>query len=92
MLRRVPNKGTGYGLLTHIGELRHKEPEVSFNYLGQFSEEKEADTFELSYYQPRHEIAGEREREYEPGHQCSHYGRTASSKSGIHPGVQQALN
>ncbi|TXF96960.1 hypothetical protein FU323_10795, partial [Lactobacillus delbrueckii subsp. bulgaricus] len=34
MLRRVPNKGTGYGLLTHIGELRHKEPEVSFNYLG----------------------------------------------------------
>jgi fengycin family lipopeptide synthetase A len=65
MLRRVPNKGTGYGLLTHIGELRHKEPEVSFNYLGQFSEEKEADTFQLSYYQPRHEIAGEREREYE---------------------------
>lgn len=65
MLRRVPNKGTGYGLLTHIGELRHKEPEVSFNYLGQFSEEKEADTFQLSYYQPRYEIAGEREREYE---------------------------
>ncbi|MFD6979035.1 plipastatin non-ribosomal peptide synthetase PpsA, partial [Bacillus subtilis] len=65
MLRRVPNKGTGYGLLTHIGKLRHKEPEVSFNYLGQFSEEKEADTFQLSYYQPRYEIAGEREREYE---------------------------
>nr|CAF1827117.1 Plipastatin synthase subunit A [Bacillus subtilis] len=65
MLRRVPNKGTGYGLLTHIGELRHKEPEVSFNYLGQFSEEKEAETFQLSYYQPRYEIAGEREREYE---------------------------
>ncbi|WP_039074103.1 non-ribosomal peptide synthetase [Bacillus sp. MSP13] len=65
MLRRVPNKGTGYGLLTHIGELRHKDPEVSFNYLGQFSEEKEAETFQLSYYQPRYEIAGEREREYE---------------------------
>ncbi|MDM5302010.1 amino acid adenylation domain-containing protein [Bacillus subtilis] len=65
MLRRVPNKGTGYGLLTHIGELPHKEPEVSFNYLGQFSEEKEAETFQLSYYQPRYEIAGEREREYE---------------------------
>lgn len=65
MLRRVPNKGTGYGLLTHKGELPHKEPEVSFNYLGQFSEEKEAETFQLSYYQPRYEIAGEREREYE---------------------------
>ncbi|WP_141770222.1 non-ribosomal peptide synthetase, partial [Bacillus sp. FMQ74] len=65
MLRRVPNKGTGYGLLTHIGELRHKEPEVSFNYLGQFSEAKEAETFQLSYYQPRYDIAGEREREYE---------------------------
>ncbi|QIW80197.1 non-ribosomal peptide synthetase [Bacillus tequilensis] len=65
MLRRVPNKGTGYGLLTQIGELRHKEPEVSFNYLGQFSEEKESETFQLSYYQPRYEIADEREREYE---------------------------
>ncbi|MCY8308651.1 amino acid adenylation domain-containing protein, partial [Bacillus vallismortis] len=65
MLRRVPNKGTGYGLLTHIGELRHKDPEVSFNYLGQFSEEKEAETFQLSCYQPRYEIAGERDREYE---------------------------
>ncbi|MCY9011318.1 amino acid adenylation domain-containing protein, partial [Bacillus inaquosorum] len=65
MLRRVPNKGTGYGLLTQIGELQYKEPEVSFNYLGQFSEEKEAETFQLSYYRPRYEIAGEREREYE---------------------------
>ncbi|WP_121642680.1 non-ribosomal peptide synthetase [Bacillus vallismortis] len=65
MLRRVPNKGTGYGLLTQIGELRHKDPEVSFNYLGQFSEEKEAETFQLSCYQPRYEIAGERDREYE---------------------------
>ncbi len=65
MLRRVPNKGTGYGLLTQIGELQYKEPEVSFNYLGQFSEEKEAETFQLSFYRPRYEIAGGREREYE---------------------------
>ncbi|MEC0530926.1 amino acid adenylation domain-containing protein, partial [Bacillus sonorensis] len=65
MLRRVPNKGTGYGLLAQKGAIEHKEPDVSFNYLGQFSEGKETGAFQLSPYQPRFEIAGEREREYE---------------------------
>ncbi|MEC1406796.1 fengycin non-ribosomal peptide synthetase FenC [Bacillus halotolerans] len=64
-LRRVPHKGTGYGLLVQKGAIQHKEPEISFNYLGQFSEGESSDLFQLSSYQPRYEIAGEREREYE---------------------------
>ncbi|MCY9093327.1 fengycin non-ribosomal peptide synthetase FenC, partial [Bacillus mojavensis] len=64
-LRRVPHKGTGYGLLVQKGAIQHKEPEISFNYLGQFSEDESSDLFQLSSYQPRYEIAGEREREYE---------------------------
>src|SRR5690606_30075110 len=40
-LRRVPNKGIGYGILRYLGDSAHQEalfvrPEISFNYLGQF--------------------------------------------------------
>ncbi|AUS09098.1 hypothetical protein C1X05_09710 [Laceyella sacchari] len=45
-LRRIPNKGIGYGLLRYMAEAEHTqdltfdlEPEISFNYLGQFAEE-----------------------------------------------------
>jgi amino acid adenylation domain-containing protein/non-ribosomal peptide synthase protein (TIGR01720 family) len=34
MMRRIPNKGIGYGILTDQDE----EPEISFNYLGQFEQ------------------------------------------------------
>ncbi len=50
-LRRIPNKGVGYGLLEYMTppELRGDgvfklKPEVSFNYLGQLGGEKDADT------------------------------------------------
>ncbi|WP_459501589.1 amino acid adenylation domain-containing protein [Bacillus sp. C1] len=43
MLRRIPNKGVGYGVLKYITEPENKDdiqfnlkPEISFNYLGQF--------------------------------------------------------
>ncbi|MBF0287236.1 MAG: amino acid adenylation domain-containing protein [SAR324 cluster bacterium] len=46
LLRKVPNKGMGYGLLRYLssktekGDLSsHKQPLISFNYLGQFDEE-----------------------------------------------------
>jgi non-ribosomal peptide synthase protein (TIGR01720 family) len=45
-LRQVPNKGIGYGILRYLvpGEAKEgvpfgREPEVSFNYLGQFLQE-----------------------------------------------------
>jgi amino acid adenylation domain-containing protein/non-ribosomal peptide synthase protein (TIGR01720 family) len=41
-LRQVPNKGIGYGLLKHIANRDrlplHIQPEISFNYLGQFQQ------------------------------------------------------
>lgn len=37
MMRRIPNKGIGYGILTE----QEVEPEVSFNYLGQFQQSGE---------------------------------------------------
>jgi amino acid adenylation domain-containing protein/non-ribosomal peptide synthase protein (TIGR01720 family) len=46
ILRRIPNKGIGYGILRYLtpagkrGGLKFKlEPEISFNYLGQFGQE-----------------------------------------------------
>ena len=36
-LHRVPNKGIGYGILRYVkGEAYHLEPEINFNYLGDF--------------------------------------------------------
>ncbi|MED3966005.1 non-ribosomal peptide synthetase, partial [Niallia taxi] len=40
-LRHVPNKGIGYGLLKYMTPIKpwnNPEPEISFNYLGQFDE------------------------------------------------------
>ncbi|MGA9379611.1 MAG: condensation domain-containing protein, partial [Phormidium sp.] len=45
-LRAIPNKGIGYGILRYLSEEpeivkqlhRGKDPEISFNYLGQFSQ------------------------------------------------------
>ncbi len=45
-LRHIPMKGIGYGILKYLAphevgaEILHLEPEISFNYLGQFSESK----------------------------------------------------
>lgn len=50
-LRRVPNKGVGYGILRYLTKDQTKAaslvaapfPEISFNYLGQFDEENKTD-------------------------------------------------
>lgn len=51
ILKKVPNKGVGYGILRYIGngKLTPKlQPEISFNYLGQFENEINNDIFKLS--------------------------------------------
>ncbi|WP_026906946.1 non-ribosomal peptide synthetase [Paucisalibacillus globulus] len=50
-LRRIPNKGIGYGILKYLSKYELKEamqPEVSFNYLGQFDQEISGENFTLS--------------------------------------------
>ncbi|AJS58360.1 non-ribosomal peptide synthetase [Paenibacillus sp. IHBB 10380] len=54
-LRRIPNKGIGYGILKYVTEkertqeLEFKQrPEISFNYLGQFDAEMGSGVFEGS--------------------------------------------
>ncbi|RIE04951.1 hypothetical protein D3H35_03170 [Cohnella faecalis] len=54
-LRRVPNKGIGYGLLKYgkaaaEGRTWKLKPEVSFNYLGQFDQDVETGLFAGSRY------------------------------------------
>jgi len=57
--RRIPNKGIGYGILRYLTPPELKEntqfnlqPEISFNYLGQFNMDKQAGPFEMSHYSP----------------------------------------
>ncbi|QOS97405.1 amino acid adenylation domain-containing protein [Brevibacterium sp. JNUCC-42] len=44
-LRRVPNKGFGFGVLTYLAkETFELKPEISFNYLGQFTDKEEGNS------------------------------------------------
>lgn len=54
-LRKIPNKGIGYGILKYLTPLEHKldisftiQPEISFNYLGQFDQEVTTEVFTVS--------------------------------------------
>ncbi|MCG7410875.1 non-ribosomal peptide synthase/polyketide synthase, partial [Paenibacillus sp. ACRRX] len=58
-LRRIPNKGIGYGICRYLAESNSEyeagpkwgvAPEVSFNYLGQFDQDLQNNGFELSSY------------------------------------------
>jgi amino acid adenylation domain-containing protein/non-ribosomal peptide synthase protein (TIGR01720 family) len=60
-LRRVPNKGMGYGMLKYLTAEEHKRditfqsaPQVSFNYLGQF----DADTEQMASFKMAGESGG----------------------------------
>ncbi|HLP62842.1 MAG TPA: condensation domain-containing protein, partial [Candidatus Deferrimicrobium sp.] len=60
-LRRIPNKGIGYGILKYLTREEHKKeiefklkPQISFNYLGQF----DADVRQLSSFEPAKESPG----------------------------------
>ncbi|MFN0226054.1 non-ribosomal peptide synthase/polyketide synthase, partial [Paenibacillus sp. KR2-11] len=54
-LRAIPNKGIGYGLLRYLSKndafaLHGAEPEISFNYLGQFDAELDGGEIGISPY------------------------------------------
>jgi amino acid adenylation domain-containing protein/non-ribosomal peptide synthase protein (TIGR01720 family) len=56
-LRKIPGKGMGYGILRYLsrlpeseGEILQIEPEIGFNYLGQFDEDISGSGFERSGY------------------------------------------
>ncbi|MBV6715103.1 non-ribosomal peptide synthetase [Paenibacillus chitinolyticus] len=72
-LRRVPNKGIGYGILRYLTEGIHleelpfafEEPQISFNYLGQFDGEGDGGArFGPSSHQTGDEIGGGSERPF----------------------------
>jgi iturin family lipopeptide synthetase C len=55
MLRQIPNRGIGYEILKYLTSVEHKagltfklEPQVSFNYLGQFDRDVEGKTFTIA--------------------------------------------
>ncbi|UDB46533.1 amino acid adenylation domain-containing protein [Bacillus safensis] len=54
MLRRVPNKGIGYGILKYMTAAepsgQHVQPEISLNYLGQIDQEVTTELFGPSTY------------------------------------------
>ncbi|MCR8842055.1 amino acid adenylation domain-containing protein, partial [Paenibacillus sp. SC116] len=56
-LRRIPNKGIGYGILRYLsaprdGERFALEPEIGFNYLGQFDQDYESSGSQPSPFSP----------------------------------------
>ncbi|RPK22202.1 non-ribosomal peptide synthase/polyketide synthase [Paenibacillus xylanexedens] len=56
-LRGIPNKGIGYGILRYLsaprdGECFTLEPEISFNYLGQFDQDYESSGSQPSPFSP----------------------------------------
>ncbi len=52
MLRSIPNKGVGYGILKYVLKELENSPdnncEISFNYLGEFDQDIKTDTFQIS--------------------------------------------
>ncbi|MGV2417436.1 MAG UNVERIFIED_CONTAM: amino acid adenylation domain-containing protein, partial [Paenibacillus polymyxa] len=54
-LRRLPHKGIGYGILRYFADRAEEatfvaEPEISFNYLGQFDQDLKQNAFRMSPY------------------------------------------
>ncbi|AFH63622.2 amino acid adenylation domain-containing protein [Paenibacillus caseinilyticus] len=69
-LRGVPGKGIGYGIWRYLSEAGRSsdafqpEPEIAFNYLGQFDEELESGAFSVSPYGAGREISPRAARTY----------------------------
>ncbi|MBY8914908.1 amino acid adenylation domain-containing protein [Bacillus sp. YC2] len=68
MMRRIPYKGAGYGVLKYINKVWEEtdsaSPEISFNYLGQFDQEIRSSGFEVSSVKAGNEISPDWERPY----------------------------
>ncbi|WP_255288952.1 non-ribosomal peptide synthetase, partial [Bacillus cereus] len=68
-LRKIPNKGIGYGLLKYLSENQEKQtftmnPEISFNYLGQFDQDLENSAMQISTYSSGSDVSGEQSRPF----------------------------
>ncbi|PGS36712.1 hypothetical protein COC58_24660, partial [Bacillus cereus] len=70
-LRRIPNKGIGYGILNYLRDDRNEKilslnqkAEICFNYLGQFDEDLSKGIFELSDVNFGEVVSGERHSPY----------------------------
>ncbi len=69
-LRKVPNKGIGYGLLKHLreesGEPWRLHPEIGFNYMGQYDEDMQQGSgrFELSREEIGPQFSPQMKRDY----------------------------
>lgn len=50
ILRRVPNKGIGYNILKTLGDgiLEGNDPDITFNYLGEFNDDTQEELFTIS--------------------------------------------
>ncbi|WP_157244100.1 non-ribosomal peptide synthetase, partial [Paenibacillus elgii] len=72
-LRRIPNKGVGYGILRYLSSASDSwgnkefeiEPQISFNYLGQFDQDLQGNAFRLSPYSSGVAVSGSLARRYE---------------------------
>ncbi|MCM3783798.1 amino acid adenylation domain-containing protein [Neobacillus mesonae] len=49
-LRQIPNRGIGYGILKYLGSsvIKGVEPEITFNYLGEFDERNDMGNWKIS--------------------------------------------
>jgi bacitracin synthase 3 len=71
-LRRVPHKGIGYGILKYLTAPKHKknmlfnlEPQLSFNYLGQFDDDVKQGPFRAANESAGQTQSPERKREHQ---------------------------
>jgi non-ribosomal peptide synthase protein (TIGR01720 family) len=70
-LRRIPNKGIGYGILRYLTHIENKKeitfklkPQISFNYLGQFDTDIKEKSFELAKESAGNSVGLNNRREY----------------------------
>jgi amino acid adenylation domain-containing protein/non-ribosomal peptide synthase protein (TIGR01720 family) len=70
-LRQIPNKGIGYGILRYLtpqeakeNVILNREPEIIFNYLGQFDQDQNKERFQMSRFPSGNTISQQAERSY----------------------------
>ncbi|KPV61276.1 bacitracin synthetase, partial [Paenibacillus sp. A3] len=68
-LRQIPHKGIGYGILNYLsasseGVQWNIEPEISFNYLGQFDQDLQSNALQLSPYSIGEALSGQTVQNY----------------------------
>jgi non-ribosomal peptide synthase protein (TIGR01720 family) len=71
MLRHIPHKGIGYGILRYLTKEENKQgiefrshPDISFNYLGQFDEDINSEVFQVANISPGNSVSLKSENIY----------------------------